>query len=72
MTQIYDDRRTTEPLLNKRGAAALLGISLRSLDRLIATRTLPVVRIGGSVRVRPEDVRDLVERHREPLRIAGS
>lgn len=55
---------TTEPLLRVRDVAALLDMSTRSVERLIASGELPRVRISGSVRFRSEDVRDLVERSR--------
>ena len=44
------------PLLTRRQAAEALGISLRSLDSLLATGDLPIVRIGASVRLRPSAI----------------
>jgi excisionase family DNA binding protein len=57
----YESPRT-ERLLRPREAAELLNVSPRTLDRLIASGELRAVRVGGSRRIRPTDVRDLVER----------
>jgi excisionase family DNA binding protein len=56
----YSDRR----LMKRREAASRLGISVDSLDRLIRSGELGVVRIGRSVLVPQEDVVALVERRR--------
>lgn len=49
-----------EPLLTVDETAAILRLSTRQIRRLIASRALTVVRIGKSVRVRPEDLRRLL------------
>lgn len=54
----------TEQLLRKREVAEQLRISTRTVERLIASGDLLPVRLGGSVRIRVEDVRELVERSR--------
>jgi excisionase family DNA binding protein len=55
------------PLLRRREAAELLGVSARTVDRLAEAGALPRVRVGErSVRFRAEDVIALVERGREP------
>jgi excisionase family DNA binding protein len=50
-----------EPLLAKRQVAELLGISVRSVERLIAGGALPAVRIGATCRIDPKDVRRLID-----------
>jgi excisionase family DNA binding protein len=50
-----------EPLLTIAEAADLLGLSPRSVMRLIKDGKLRVVRIGRAVRIRPEHLKDLVE-----------
>jgi len=65
MARAYEPVPTEPLLLRKREVVQLLGISPRSLDRLIARGQLHRVRLGGSVRFRPQDVRELVEQHRE-------
>jgi excisionase family DNA binding protein len=62
------DAAMTERLLRKPEVAALLRVSIRTVDRLIASRQLPCVRLGeagGAVRFRIDDVNRLVERSRE-------
>ena len=45
-----------EPLLTKRGVSAVLGVSERTVDRLVAARRLRAYRIGGHCRFRPSDL----------------
>lgn len=52
--------QTPAPLLNRKQAADILGVSLRTIDTLIANGTLRVVRLGASVRIRPEAIVDLL------------
>jgi excisionase family DNA binding protein len=49
------------PLLNRREAGTLLGVSLRTVDELISTGDIPVVRLGRSVRIRPSALDYLIE-----------
>lgn len=54
------------PLLDKNAAMAYLGVSLRTLNRLIASKEIDVVRVGphgGSVRFDPRALRDYTYRH---------
>jgi len=44
------------PLLNRKEAAAWLGVSTRKLDALAASGELPRVRIGTAVRFEPQDL----------------
>ena len=55
-------------LLSRREAAALLSISQRSLDYLIANNILPVRRIGSRVLI-PSDVLQRFARTDHPRRI---
>jgi excisionase family DNA binding protein len=49
-----------EPLLTVGETAAILNLSTRTVRRLIASGTIPVVSIGRSVRIRPRDVERLI------------
>ena len=49
-----------EPLMTIRGSANTLDVSTRTVSRLIAAGTLPVVRIGRLVRIRPVDLATLL------------
>ena len=51
----------TPPLLNVPEVALILHVSVRTVHRLIAEKKLPVVRIGRSVRVKPEAVARIIE-----------
>jgi excisionase family DNA binding protein len=54
------------PLLDKAGAMAYLGVSLRTLNRLIASKEIDVVRPapgGRTVRFDPRALRDYTYRH---------
>ena len=50
-----------EPLMTIRGSADALDVSTRTVSRLIAAGTLPAVRIGRLVRIRPVDLATLVK-----------
>ena len=56
------------PLVTRREAASLLGISVDSLDRLVANQELVVLRFGRAVRIPRGDVLALIERRRRSLR----
>jgi excisionase family DNA binding protein len=49
-------------LLNKRELGEFLGKSLRSVDRLIYSRRIPFLKVGGAVRFRLEDVERALDR----------
>lgn len=49
------------PLLKRDEAAEVLNISLRHLDTLVATGEITPVKIGRSVRFRPETIRHFIE-----------
>ena len=52
-------------LIRKPEAADLLGISVRTLEKMIARGALPAYRIGPkTVRLRREDIDDYLESHR--------
>lgn len=58
----FTSQTTIPPLLMLRDEAAKqLGVSLRTLDALIASGDLPTVRFGRSVRIRPSALDYLVE-----------
>jgi len=56
----YAEARTR--LLTKREVATVLGMSTRSVDRLVERGELRRVRIGGAARFLPSDVDGLIER----------
>jgi len=51
----------TAPLLNRKEAGIILGVSLRTVDELVSTGDIPVVRLGRSVRIRPSAIDYLIE-----------
>jgi excisionase family DNA binding protein len=55
------------PLLTKTEAAALLRVSSRTLERLVARNELEPVRLGGRPRFRYSDVEALVGPKRDEL-----
>jgi excisionase family DNA binding protein len=60
-------RETTGILLTMKEAAEILRVSSRHLHNLRAKGLLPVVKLGGAVRVRPVDL----ERMAEKLLVGG-
>ena len=55
----------TTALIKKPEAADLLGISVRTLEKMIARGSLPAYRVGPkSVRLRREDIDEYLEAHR--------
>jgi excisionase family DNA binding protein len=62
MNKIANPTQSTTPqLLTIPQAAAWLQISTRTVRRLIDAKTLPVLRIGRSVRILPEDLAALLK-----------
>jgi len=55
-----DAAPVTALLLSYRQAAAVLGVSVRTITRLVAAGELPSVHVGGIVRIRREDVESYV------------
>jgi predicted site-specific integrase-resolvase len=51
-----------DELLNKKKAAAVLGISTVTLDRLRQMGLLPYRKIGGQIRFLPEDIRAYLDK----------
>lgn len=51
-------------LLRKTEAAALLSVSLRSLERLVSDG-LPVVKIGGELRFSPDQLNEWITARRQ-------
>lgn len=52
-----------EPMLTKRGVSHFLGISERTVDRLVASRRLRCFQVGGHRRFRLSDVEAFVLRN---------
>jgi excisionase family DNA binding protein len=50
-----------ERLLNKKDAAARLGVSVRSIERLLARGVLASVKVGGRVLIRLSDLLRIME-----------
>ena len=51
-------------LLDMRSVAGILGISTRTLSRMIARGELEVILVGGVYRFREEDIRRYIDAHR--------
>ena len=49
------------PLLNRKDAGSQLAVSLRTVDELISSGNLPVVRLGRAVRIRQSAIDYLIE-----------
>jgi excisionase family DNA binding protein len=64
MTTGTDPRVGPALMLRRREVAALLGLSERTVARLIACGELPVVHVGRSMRIARRDVEQWVERMR--------
>jgi excisionase family DNA binding protein len=56
------DRTTEAMALSKSEAAQVLGVSLRTIDRLIAMKQLPVRRLGRRVLIPRTVLQDLLRR----------
>ncbi len=54
------------PLLDSRAAGTYTGLGERYIRRLRAERRITCVRIGGRVLFDPDDLDELIDRHREP------
>ncbi len=63
-TEFHDQLDFPERLLRIDEVARLLAISRAAAYRLAASGSLPAVRFGGCVRVRPEDLVAFVETYR--------
>jgi len=61
----------TPLLLSRLNAAAVLGVSLDTIENLIARGELQPVRFGRAVRIRRSDVEDLIKRGGAPTQIAA-
>jgi excisionase family DNA binding protein len=59
-------------MMSRKDTGEHLGISVRQVDRLIADGQLPCVRVGGLVRVRPEDLDLYLESIANPMRLADA
>ena len=49
------------PLLNRKQAGEILAVSLRTVDEMISSGDLPVVRLNRTVRIRPSALDYLIE-----------
>jgi excisionase family DNA binding protein len=56
---------TMQALLKAKEAAQLLNLSENTIRQWIWQRRLPVVRIGRAVRLRRQDLEEIIERSRE-------
>jgi excisionase family DNA binding protein len=50
-------------LLSLRDVASTLNVSMSTVRRLIENDSLPVIRIGRSLRVDPDDLADWIDAH---------
>jgi excisionase family DNA binding protein len=51
----------TEALVNKRDAAKLLGVTVRSVENFVASGKLPLVKLGRRALFDPADLRRFVD-----------
>lgn len=63
MTKASRQRQVSPLAVSIEQAAAMLGISERKLWELKNSGEVPSVRIGRSVRLRPEDLQAFLDRH---------
>lgn len=63
---------TNHPVLTKREAAAALRISVRTLERLIASGALSTIRVADSTRVRRIDLEKYIEEMARPTKFRDS
>ncbi|MFN0125952.1 MAG: helix-turn-helix domain-containing protein [Verrucomicrobiales bacterium] len=56
-------RGSGHALLNRHGLAQQLGLSVRSVDRLVEARRIPVIRAGRSIRFRLDRVLEALDRN---------
>jgi excisionase family DNA binding protein len=54
----------TKPLLTRNQVAEHLGVSIRSVDRAIASAEIATVRLGRLVRIRTEDLEFYITQRR--------
>ena len=52
-----------ERLLNKQEAAALLAVSVRTLDRMRSTGEIQAVKVRGVVRFHPSAIERYIQKH---------
>jgi excisionase family DNA binding protein len=58
------DRSNELQLLDAKEAAGLLGVSVRTIRRMFASKELPVVRFRHCTRVRESDVTEYIDKSR--------
>jgi excisionase family DNA binding protein len=59
------EAKESAQLLKAQEAAAFLNVSVNTIRMWIWQKRLPVIRLGRAVRLRREDLEQLIERHRE-------
>lgn len=60
-TNASNGERNIQPLLHtKRDVAALLSLSLRTIDNLITHKKLPAIRVGGRVMIKATDLQQFI------------
>lgn len=59
----------TSPLLTRQESAERLNQSVRTIDNLIATGELAVVRIGRSIRIRPSAIDYFIEARESRVKV---
>lgn len=57
-------KETLEPLLPPKQTAAWLGVSDKSIYRLVKARKLNAIRVGRALRFDPSDVRKYIDANR--------
>ncbi|WP_164546674.1 helix-turn-helix domain-containing protein [Actinobaculum sp. 352] len=51
-------------MITRKEAAKLLRVTVRTVDKLIATKQLPAYRVERQIRIRPYDVEKYLEAHK--------
>ncbi len=53
-----------EPLMSIEAVATVLGVSTKTIRRLVKSGVLPIIRLGRTIRVRPDDLKAHIARQR--------
>jgi excisionase family DNA binding protein len=60
---------TEHQALNRREAAARLGVAVVTVDRLVAKGELPHFKVGKCIRFTAQDISEFIVHHTRPARV---